>query len=216
MFWSEQHGAFSDWVDSAGKRRDYFYTWHNLNAVTSGAANASQAASIMSSLRSERARLAAAFNVTVADIFCTPSNTRVADPDDILYCNKGGVSRIFNGSTLLSCRVPCLDQQGIARLTLGTQDFPFYENGDCFLLMTGWEKDVATGSRFREPFSPHSLSSFFESCLSNSSPRMHGELACWVATRFIFINTTLPPRPRQGGRWRPSGRSARLTQPSQC
>eukprot|EP01051_Picozoa_sp_SAG22_P005643 SAG22_NODE_341_length_11992_cov_180.308753_4_plen_188_part_00 len=62
----------------------------------------------MHSLRTERARLAAAFNVTQEDIFCTPSNLRPVDPDDVLYCNSGGT-------------------------------FPFYLNGDCFLLMSGWE-----------------------------------------------------------------------------
>ena len=56
----------------------------------------------------ERARLAASHNITQEELFCTPSNTRVASPDDILYCNAGG-------------------------------PFPFYENGDCFLLMSGWE-----------------------------------------------------------------------------
>ena len=108
IYWSEEHGVFSDWVDSGGKRRDYFYTWHNLIAVTSGVANASQATSILASLQSERTRLAESFNLTADEIFCTPANTRVAAPDDILYCNSGG-------------------------------GFPFYENGDCFLLMSGWE-----------------------------------------------------------------------------
>jgi hypothetical protein len=108
VYWSDQHGVFSDWIDSSGRRRDYFYTWHNLIAVTSGLANATQSASIMRSLSSERARLAADFNVTVGDIFCTPSNMRPASPEDITYCNSGNA-------------------------------YPFYLNGDCFLLMSGWE-----------------------------------------------------------------------------
>lgn len=108
VYWSDLHGAFSDWVDSQGRRRDYFYTWHNLIAVNAGIANTSQAASILRVLGDERKRLASAFNITAEQLFCTPSNTRVAAPDDILYCNSGG-------------------------------QFPFYENGDCFLLMSGWE-----------------------------------------------------------------------------
>ena len=42
VYWSDEHGAFSDWIDSSGRRRDYFYTWHQLIALTSGIANASQ------------------------------------------------------------------------------------------------------------------------------------------------------------------------------
>eukprot|EP01046_Picozoa_sp_COSAG06_P018232 COSAG06_NODE_1261_length_10074_cov_21.232882_9_plen_526_part_00 len=108
VYWSEEHGVFSDWVDSSGRRRDYFFTWQNLVAVTSEVANSSQSASIMSALRSERARLAQAYNVTPADLWCTPSNTRPVAPDDVFYCNSGS-------------------------------PFPFYLNGDCFLLMSGWE-----------------------------------------------------------------------------
>ncbi len=33
---------YSDWIDVNGRRRDYFYTDHNMLAIVAGIANASQ------------------------------------------------------------------------------------------------------------------------------------------------------------------------------
>jgi hypothetical protein len=99
IYWNGQ--VFSDWVDSAGRARNYFYTWHNLIAVTSGIANDSQAASIMGSLAAERSRLEQQFNLSTGGAFCTPANMRPADPDDILYCNANQPFPFYeNGKSL--------------------------------------------------------------------------------------------------------------------
>ena len=106
-------GHYADWIDVNGKSREYMFVWHNaLAAGYSRIANASQMAAYAADADVAEAALAARFNVSSETFFAAPANWLPADPEDLLYCNAA---------------------QPIDTV------FPFYENGDQFLVVAGYE-----------------------------------------------------------------------------
>lgn len=85
-FWDEALGAYSDWIDVTERRRSYLFTWHNFVAIEAGIASPQQAAQIMRAVDAQRAAAAAKFNLSLAQLWCTPSNFVPLTPDDNLYC----------------------------------------------------------------------------------------------------------------------------------
>ena len=106
-------GHFADWIDVNGRSREYGFVWHNALAVGySRIANASQMAAYAADAAAAEAALAARFNVSTETFFAAPANWIPAAPEDLLYCNAA---------------------QPIDTV------FPFYENGDQFLVVAGYE-----------------------------------------------------------------------------
>jgi hypothetical protein len=92
LLWDEERGAYGDWIDTAGRRRFYLYTWNNFNTINphSGIANASQAASIMTQVAAGYKALQHNFSVPPLQTFCTPTNFLPADAADLAEDGKGG------------------------------------------------------------------------------------------------------------------------------
>jgi hypothetical protein len=92
LLWDEQRGAYGDWIDTAGQRRFYLYTWNNLNTIIphTGIANASQAASIMAQVAAGYTTLQRNFSLPAEQTFCTPTNFLPADAADLAEDGKGG------------------------------------------------------------------------------------------------------------------------------
>ena len=113
LLWREEHGAYSDWIDTAGHQRNYLYAWHQFLAIDplSGIANASQAKSIMARVAAGYKELQKNFSVPAAQTFCTPTNFRPAALSDLAQHGAAGPE--------------------------GT--YPAYENGACFFGITGQE-----------------------------------------------------------------------------
>jgi hypothetical protein len=106
-------GHWVDWIDVNGRSREYGFVWHNaLAAGYSRIANASQMAAYAADAAAAEAVLAARYNVSMDTFFAAPANLIPAAPEDLLYCNAA---------------------QPIDTV------FPFYENGDQFLVVAGYE-----------------------------------------------------------------------------
>ena len=117
VFWRSRQGGelghYADWIDVNGVAREYGFVWHNaLAAGYSRIANASQMAAYAADAAAAEAALAARFNVSADTFFAAPANFVPAAPEDLLYCNAA---------------------QPIDTV------FPFYENGDQFLVVAGYE-----------------------------------------------------------------------------
>ena len=111
VFWRVRH--YADWIDVNGRSREYGFVWHNALATGyARIANASQMAAYAADAAAAEAALAARFNVSADTFFAAPANLVPAAPEDLLYCNAA---------------------QPIDTV------FPFYENGDQFLVVAGYE-----------------------------------------------------------------------------
>jgi hypothetical protein len=108
-YWDADVGYYRDWVDVDGVPRTYLYLWQQYVAIEFGIANASQAATILASVDGGYARVAADFNVSAADLWCTPTNLAPVSPSDLTLNFDGEYA------------------------------YPHYENGDCFHWHAGLE-----------------------------------------------------------------------------
>jgi hypothetical protein len=106
-------GHFADWIDVYGRSREYGFVWHNALATGyARIANATQRAAYAADAAAAEAALAARFNISIDTFFAAPANFVPAAPEDLLYCNAA---------------------QPIDTV------FPFYENGDQFLVVAGYQ-----------------------------------------------------------------------------
>ena len=106
-------GHYAEWIDVNGISREYGFVWHNaLAAGYARIANASQMAAYAADVAAAETALAARFNVSANTFFAAPANWLPAAAEDLLYCNSA---------------------QPIDTV------FPFYENGDQFLVVAGYE-----------------------------------------------------------------------------
>lgn len=106
-------GRYADWIDVNGLASEYDFVWSNaLAAGYSRIANASQMAAYAADAAAAKAELSARYNVSIETFFAAPANLVPAAPEDLLYCNAA---------------------QPIDTV------FPFYENGDQFLVVAGYE-----------------------------------------------------------------------------
>ena len=123
QLWNASVGLYSDWIDTAGGRRNYFYVWQQFNAIdpASGIANSSRAAAMMATIDRFYGDIRARYNKTQTELWCTPTNL-----DAARGANWSGIA--WWDSVL---------QNGVE---LGDQQyFGHYENGCCFMALTGLE-----------------------------------------------------------------------------
>jgi hypothetical protein len=112
VFWNDQQSLYSDWIDVNGERRNYFYTDHNLMAVTYGVAGPDRSQRILRNLDDNYARLCREFKLPREAIYATPANMRpVARLGDMVDFGKRSNQAVF----------------------------PAYENGCSFFHSTGFE-----------------------------------------------------------------------------
>ena len=112
VFWSETESLYSDWIDVDGGRRHYFYTDHNLMAVTQGVAGPERSRRILTNLDEHYASLCRDYKVSRDAIYATPANMRpVSQLGDMVDFGKRSNQTIF----------------------------PNYENGCSFFHSTGLE-----------------------------------------------------------------------------
>jgi len=112
MFWREKHWV--DWIDVGGAAREYSFVWHNAIAAGYGCiGNSSQAAAYAAFNRATLARTSSRYNVSMNTFFASPANLLPAHVDDLLYCNSASHPQ--------------------------DDAYPFYENGDQFLVVAGYE-----------------------------------------------------------------------------
>ena len=117
MFWRQKSnssgGHWVDWIDVQGVAREYNFVWHN--AIAAGyarIANTSQAAAYAVLSTAAVAETCERFNVSQDTFFASPSNLFPANFEDLLYCNSARPK---------------------------DDVYPFYENGDQFLVAAGYE-----------------------------------------------------------------------------
>jgi hypothetical protein len=82
-YWDDSFGGYSDWIDVEGNRRNYFYVWHQYLAIENGIANATQAQTILARADALNAQARATYNLTEAQLWCTPTNWIQLDPADL-------------------------------------------------------------------------------------------------------------------------------------
>eukprot|EP01051_Picozoa_sp_SAG22_P007700 SAG22_NODE_551_length_9178_cov_3.565371_2_plen_939_part_00 len=122
-FLNESAGLYSDWIDTGGGRRNYFYLWQQFNAIdpASGLTTQTQAAAMIRKIDEYLASMRTRYNKTQDELWCTPTNLDAAHGT-----NWSGIAP-WDGVV----------QNGVE---LGSQQyFGHYENGCCFMAMTGLE-----------------------------------------------------------------------------
>ncbi len=147
QLWDENFGFFSDWSDSDGSRRRYGFTWHNMLAASYGIASPSQIHRMLNEIDKRLSNITndPQFNLTEPPI-CTPSPLWPADPADVMYCNAGKGSK-----------------------------WPYYENGDCFLVANGFE----LLARARNGNATDAWSRFERLMLAYNQTRLWGQRFAW-------------------------------------
>jgi hypothetical protein len=112
LLWDEKRGAFGDWIDIAGRRRFYLYTWNNFNTINphAGIANTTKASLIMAQVAAGYKTLQHNFSVPPEQTFCTPTNFLPADAADLAEDGKGGpqVPQARTNSVKLCCTCACV------------------------------------------------------------------------------------------------------------
>eukprot|EP00040_Diaphanoeca_grandis_P036193 m.229955 g.229955 ORF g.229955 m.229955 type:complete len:865 (+) comp33566_c0_seq2:111-2705(+) len=121
QFWNETAGLYSDWIDTDGGRRNYFYVWQQFNAIdpTSGLTNSTRAARMLQSIDGYYDVMKTRYNKTEDDLWCTPTNLDATRGTD--WSGLAPWDSYSNGSLQ--------DQRW----------FGHYENGCCFMVMMGME-----------------------------------------------------------------------------
>ena len=73
-------GLYSDWIDTAGDRRNYFYVWQQFNAIdpASGLTTRAQAAAMIRKIDDYLAAMRTRYNKTQEELWCTPTNLDAA------------------------------------------------------------------------------------------------------------------------------------------
>lgn len=100
FYWREEDGLYADWVDATGRARQYAYVWQQFAAIEFGVANASQAAAIVARVDALYAQIRAAYNLTEAQLWCTPTNLRPLLPEDLTlnFDNEFSYGNYENGA----------------------------------------------------------------------------------------------------------------------
>lgn len=74
MFWDPAAAAYADWVDTAGRRRNYFYVDVPFTAIVARVANASQAAALLRHYDARLAEIEVELGVKAGNIWSPPGN----------------------------------------------------------------------------------------------------------------------------------------------
>ena len=109
VFWDAQRQQYSDWIDTSGARRSYFYVDIAFVAVLAGVADPARSTALLDHYDARLAEIYSSYNVTPGSIWSAPSN---------LYPIESGLE-IADGHA--SDKVP----------------FPSYENGGAFFHSPG-------------------------------------------------------------------------------
>ena len=74
QLWNESKGLYSDWIDTDGGRRNYFYVWQQFNAIepSSGIANSSRARRMLTAIDGYYSDMGIRYNKTADELWCTP------------------------------------------------------------------------------------------------------------------------------------------------
>ncbi len=87
LFWDPATASYADWVDTAGKRRAYFYVDIPFTAIVAKVANASQAAALLQHYDTRLAEIERSLQVKAGNIWSPPGNLYpVADGDCVQNC----------------------------------------------------------------------------------------------------------------------------------
>jgi hypothetical protein len=111
LLWNETLALYSDWVDTAGSKRNYGYIWQQALAADplAGIANSSRAARMAGAVLAGLDGIRNEYNKTKTELWCAPTNLwPVALPD------------LFGNGTVQDQR-----------------NFGNYENGACFVALHG-------------------------------------------------------------------------------
>ena len=76
QFFNESAGLYSDWIDTQGRRRNYFYVWQQFNSIdpASGITNTSRASQMLAVIDRYYSDMRDRYNKTVDELWCTPTN----------------------------------------------------------------------------------------------------------------------------------------------
>eukprot|EP00755_Sulcionema_specki_P021786 Sspe_Gene.74941::Locus_46834_Transcript_1_1_Confidence_1.000_Length_2369::g.74941::m.74941 len=119
-FW--RGSDFADWIDSEGKERHYLYSWNNLMAAVHVVRTPGQATTLMAYWDSAYRNLTARFG---GRPWCTPANLRPVEAYDLACDTSKPLNRTH----------PPWDDH----LCSASNDYPCYENGECFVIFSGME-----------------------------------------------------------------------------
>lgn len=74
VFFDEEVGFYTDWIDSTEHRHNYLYADSNLYAIAAGIADKDKAAKVLAAIDASYQRIAKAAGVATDDIYSTPCN----------------------------------------------------------------------------------------------------------------------------------------------
>jgi len=74
VFWDDQRRQYSDWIDTSGSRRSYFYVDIAFVAVLAGVADPARAAALLDHYDARLAEIYATLKVSPGSIWSAPSN----------------------------------------------------------------------------------------------------------------------------------------------